>query len=391
MIVLYQGLELAACLYVLIYRMRFNFRGVYISRICNFRVFKFADAGYSGVEIFAGEIFVDIQSESVYHNSIRQLQRCKTRWTRWIRMKMSSYRMESCIRGFHIYKEVWTPFIGERLGCVRERSNREDPFAVAMKRGNEVVGHVPRTISCVCTLFLRQRGSISCEVTGSRRRSVDLPQGGLELPCILTFSGPEELVDKLKMRIDEITQTKTGNSSAAVPTKGEETVPIEGEDTAVPIEGEDSAVPIEGEDTAVPIEGEDTAVPIEGEDTAVPIEGEDTAVPIEGEDTAVPTEGEDEALPIKVEEDSVCTVGEETEEVMANKKEEVWLSFKDIVLRLNDKHTIDCDQRLTDLHINSTVIGPPFSANRLLSVSRNIPVITPMTTELFTTPPDSLI
>ena len=36
--------------------MRFNFRGVYISRICNFRgfrVFKFAGAGYSGVEIFA--------------------------------------------------------------------------------------------------------------------------------------------------------------------------------------------------------------------------------------------------------------------------------------------------------------------------------------------------
>ena len=34
-------------------------------------------AGYSGVEIFAGEIFADIQSEPVYHNSIRQLQRCK--------------------------------------------------------------------------------------------------------------------------------------------------------------------------------------------------------------------------------------------------------------------------------------------------------------------------
>ena len=42
--------------------MRFNFRGVYISRIRNFRgfrVFKFAGAGYSGVEIFAGEIFAD--------------------------------------------------------------------------------------------------------------------------------------------------------------------------------------------------------------------------------------------------------------------------------------------------------------------------------------------
>ena len=80
--------------------MRFNFCGVYISWICNFcifRDFKFAVAGYNGVEIFA-----DIQSESVYHNSKRYPQRCKTCWTFWIRLKMSSYWMESCIWGFHI-------------------------------------------------------------------------------------------------------------------------------------------------------------------------------------------------------------------------------------------------------------------------------------------------
>ena len=50
---------------------------------------------------------------------------------------MSSYWVESCIWGFHIYEEVWTPFIGERLGCAGERSNREDPFAIAMKRGTK--------------------------------------------------------------------------------------------------------------------------------------------------------------------------------------------------------------------------------------------------------------
>ena len=66
------GLKLPVLAFSGTYRMRFNFRGVYISRICNFRVFrvfKFAVAGYSGVEIFAGEIFADIRSESVYHNS----------------------------------------------------------------------------------------------------------------------------------------------------------------------------------------------------------------------------------------------------------------------------------------------------------------------------------
>ena len=34
-----------------------------MSRICNFRdvcIFKFAGAGYSGVEIFAGEVFTDV-------------------------------------------------------------------------------------------------------------------------------------------------------------------------------------------------------------------------------------------------------------------------------------------------------------------------------------------
>ena len=39
------------------------FAGVYILQICNFCIFllfKFAVSGYSGVEIFAGEIFADI-------------------------------------------------------------------------------------------------------------------------------------------------------------------------------------------------------------------------------------------------------------------------------------------------------------------------------------------
>ena len=96
--------------------MRFTFAAFIFRRFAIFAV-----AGYSGVEIFVGEIFTDIRSESVYYNSIRQLQR--------IHLKMSLYRMESCIRGFNIYMEVWTPFIGERLGCDHERSNREDPFA----------------------------------------------------------------------------------------------------------------------------------------------------------------------------------------------------------------------------------------------------------------------
>ena len=92
------------CVHVLHTVYALIFAGVYISRICNFRVFpffKFAVAGYSGVEIFAGEIFADIRSESVYHNSIRQLQRCKTCWTLcWIRLKVSLHKWRAASEDF---------------------------------------------------------------------------------------------------------------------------------------------------------------------------------------------------------------------------------------------------------------------------------------------------
>ena len=173
------------------YPMCFNFRGVHISR--GFAIFAFLNSQLLGAvvlkysRIYGWSPYTIISIDFIYvvykiYDTIydkiynkRQLQRCKTCCTHcWIRLKMSSYRMESCIRGFHIYKEVWTLFIGERPGCAREKSNREDPFAVAMKRGTETVGHVPPTISCVRTLFLWQRGPISCEATGSSRPSVSL-------------------------------------------------------------------------------------------------------------------------------------------------------------------------------------------------------------------------
>ena len=103
-------------------------------------------------------------------------------------LRSVSQSFDSVIRGHHIYKEVWSPVIGEILTCEEEPGNVNDLFAVAIKRSGIVVGHIPRTISSVCCLFLR-RGTISCEVIGHRQYSLDLPQGGLDVPCRLTFTG----------------------------------------------------------------------------------------------------------------------------------------------------------------------------------------------------------
>ena len=42
-----------------------------------------------------------------------------------------------------------------------EDGNRVDPFAVAVMRGGAVIGHVPRKISSIRSLYLRRGGSIA--------------------------------------------------------------------------------------------------------------------------------------------------------------------------------------------------------------------------------------
>ena len=87
------------------------------------------------------------------------------------------------MRGYHVYKDIWTAVIDKEFPCKREYGNRVDPFAVAVRRGDDVIGHVRRKISSICSLYLCRGGSIFCRVTGSRQFLEDLPQRGLEVPC----------------------------------------------------------------------------------------------------------------------------------------------------------------------------------------------------------------
>ena len=88
-----------------------------------------------------------------------------------------------------------------RANCVREAGNQSDPYAVSViKPQNELtIGHLPRKISSLCSMFLQQSGSISCILTGPKCFSHDLPQGGLEIPCQLKFTGNEKDVSKIQI------------------------------------------------------------------------------------------------------------------------------------------------------------------------------------------------
>ena len=82
--------------------------------------------------------------------------------------------------------------------CERELRNAKDRHAVAVKKDGTVIGHLPRKVSRVCSLFLRRGGSIHCTVTGRRRYSTDLPQGSLEIPCFVVFTAKPKEIKKLK-------------------------------------------------------------------------------------------------------------------------------------------------------------------------------------------------
>ena len=148
-----------------------------------------------------------------FYFSEKELQDCSL-------LKMPTFEYESCIRGYHVYQSIWSSSVGEVLSCRQEPRNAEDPFATGVYKGVTLVGHVPRKISCVFSLFLRRGGVITARVTGSRQYSRDLPQGGLELPCVYLLEGEANSVEKAHSRLLTLASAEK-NSLTSSPVKDE--------------------------------------------------------------------------------------------------------------------------------------------------------------------------
>ena len=80
----------------------------------------------------------------------------------------SEFTVESSMHGYHVYQLRWTAVIGEVLSCRIELGNANDPFAVAVMKDMEAVGHVPHFYSCICSLLLHNGGSLLCSIIGNR-------------------------------------------------------------------------------------------------------------------------------------------------------------------------------------------------------------------------------
>ena len=111
--------------------------------------------------------------------------------------RLAVVELNSFIRGYHAYKDVWDPFIGEKLVLRREPENVKDRSAVCVQKDGETVGHIPFNISNVVSHFLRREFNKGfAEVTGLK---VNRGAGyGLEIPCIYRFYGTEPFIRKLQ-------------------------------------------------------------------------------------------------------------------------------------------------------------------------------------------------
>ena len=114
----------------------------------------------------------------------------------------TSTEIESMVRGYHVYKDIWDAAEDELLDCRREPFNSYNPFAVSVIRNGTAVGHIPKKISFVPFLHHSYR------MAGEKRYVRDLPQGGLEIPCVLTFTGNSPLVDKTSHLLKEVIKSE---------------------------------------------------------------------------------------------------------------------------------------------------------------------------------------
>ena len=50
----------------------------------------------------------------------------------------TNFEIDSFVKGYHEYKNIWTPEIGETLSTEREPGNLVDKYAVCVKKNNEI-------------------------------------------------------------------------------------------------------------------------------------------------------------------------------------------------------------------------------------------------------------
>ena len=78
----------------------------------------------------------------------------------------SEFSFTVAVTGFHVYRRVWLPHIGQCLSAEREHGNAEDRFVITVREHSDtgadkdvddrpLVGHLPREVGLISQLSLQ--------------------------------------------------------------------------------------------------------------------------------------------------------------------------------------------------------------------------------------------
>ena len=103
-----------------------------------------------------------------------------------------------------MYRNNWSPTENEELSATKERDNRHDKYAIALKpltprRSHaQLVGHLPHEISKDTWNFITNGGQVTCKVTSTRSRQAYGGKGP-EIPIQVTVTMDQSEKNELIM------------------------------------------------------------------------------------------------------------------------------------------------------------------------------------------------
>ena len=117
---------------------------------------------------------------------------------------VTSIDIVSNIKGYHVYKCVWTPTLQEQVHGEIQPHNPVDKYAVAVKKDEKVIGHLALRengkFAKTIFNFLRADPYAKCNITVVGK-AVNLGDGdGMQFSCILHLSGQKSMVEILKQQ-----------------------------------------------------------------------------------------------------------------------------------------------------------------------------------------------
>ena len=117
----------------------------------------------------------------------------------------ASTEIDTYVKGYHVYKNIWKPTVNEELETEMEPDNVIDKYVICVKKNTSIVGHLPLgkngKFAKMIFYFLRADQDAECRfvITGIE---VNLNDGdGIQVPGKLKISGPKKLVEILCKKI----------------------------------------------------------------------------------------------------------------------------------------------------------------------------------------------